>query len=50
VTVDGKKTGIKVPPGENKEGIYRKVVARQTEGYRTWKIMFWRNLRPPSSG
>jgi len=50
VTVDGTKTRIKVPTGENKEGMYRKVVVRQMEGCRTWKIMFWRNLQPPPSG
>jgi hypothetical protein len=50
VTVDGTKTRIKVPTDENMEGMYRKVVARQMEGCRTWKVMFWRNLQPPSSG
>jgi len=40
VTVDGTKTRIRVPTGENKEGMYRKVVTRQMEGCRTWKIMF----------
>jgi hypothetical protein len=50
VTVDGTKSRIKIPTGENKEGMYRRVVTKQTEGCITWKIMFWRNLQPPSSG